>query len=67
MIKKNCDKGYILEVDVDYPSKLHKLHNDMSFSPERMKIDKTQKLVCNLHDNYIKTSIKSWVKIKESA
>ena len=44
------DKGYIFEVDVDYPSKLHKLHSDMPFSPERMKIDKTQKLVCNLHD-----------------
>ena len=38
------------EVDVDYPSKLHKLHSDMPFLPERMKIDKTQKLVCNLHD-----------------
>ena len=50
MIKKNSDKGYILEVDVDYPSKLHRLHSDMPFSPERMKIDKTQKLVCNLHD-----------------
>ena len=50
MIKKNSDKGYILEVDVDYPSKLHKLHSDMPFLPERMKIDKTQKLVCNLHD-----------------
>ena len=48
--KQNSDKGYILEVDVDYPSKLHKLHSDMSFLPERMKIDKTQKLVCNLHD-----------------
>ena len=48
--KRNSDKGYILEVDVDYPSKLHKLHSDMSFLPERMKIDKTQKLVCNLHD-----------------
>ena len=48
--KKNSDKGYILEVDVDYSSKLHKLHSDMSFLPERMKIDKTQKLVCNLHD-----------------
>ena len=50
MIKKNSDKGYILEVDVDYPSKLHRLHSDMPFLPERMKIDKTQKLVCNLHD-----------------
>ena len=36
--KKNSDKGYILEVDVDYPSKLHKLHSNMPFLPERMKI-----------------------------
>ena len=50
MIKKNSDKGYILEVDVDYPSKLHKLHSDMPFLPEKMKIDQTQKLVCNLRD-----------------
>ena len=48
--KKNSDKGYILEVGVDYPSKLHKLHSYMPFLPERIKIDKTQKLVCNLHD-----------------
>ena len=47
---KNSSKGYILEVDVDYPSKLHKLHSDMPFLPEGMKIDKTQKLVCHLHD-----------------
>ena len=47
---KNSDKGYILEVDVDYPSKLHKLHSDMPFLPEKMKVDKTQKLVCNLLD-----------------
>ena len=49
MIKKNSDKGYILEVDVDYPSKLQKLHSDMPFLPERIKIDKTQKLVCKLN------------------
>ena len=48
--KKNSEKGYILEIDVDYSSKLHKLHSDMPFLPERMKIDKTQKLVCNLRD-----------------
>ena len=48
--KSNSDKGYILEVDVDYPRKLHKLHSDMPFLPEKMKIDKTQKLVCNLRD-----------------
>ena len=52
---KNSDKGYILEVHVDYPSKLHKLHSDMPFLPERMILDKTKKLVCNLHDkkNYV--------------
>ena len=50
---KNSDEGYILEVDVDYPSKLHKLHSDIPFLPERMIIDKTKKLVCNLHDKKI--------------
>ena len=52
---KNSDKGYILEVDVDYPSKLHKLHSDMPFLSERMIFDKTKKSVCNLHDkkNYV--------------
>ena len=29
---------------------MHKLHSDMPFLPERMKKNKTQKLVCNLHD-----------------
>ena len=50
--KKNGDKSYILEVDVDYPSKLYKLHSGMPFLPGKMKIQKlkTQKLVCNLHD-----------------
>ena len=48
--KKSSGKGYVLEVDVDYPSKLLKLHNDMPFLPGRIKIDKTQKLVCNLRD-----------------
>ena len=38
---KSSSKGYILETDVDYPSKLNKLHSDMPFLPERMKIDKT--------------------------
>ena len=37
---ENCDKGYILEVDVEYPKNLHKLHSDLSFLPERKKIKK---------------------------
>ena len=47
---KNSDKGYILEVDVEYPKKLHDSHSDLPFLPERMKIDTCKKLVCNLYD-----------------
>ena len=47
---ENSNKGYILEVDVKYPKKLHDLHSDLPFLPKRMKTDKCKKLVCNLHD-----------------
>ena len=52
---KNDNKGYILDVDVDYPSKLQNLHSDLPLLPERMVINNTKKLVCNLNDkkNYI--------------
>ena len=52
-IKKNNEndkKGYILEVDVKYPKKLHDLHSDLPFLPERMEINKCKNLVCNLYD-----------------
>ena len=45
---ENNDKGYILEVDVKYPKRLHKLHSDLSFLSERMEVNKCRKLVCNL-------------------
>ena len=45
---ENNDKGYILEADVRYPKRLHELHSDLPFLSERMKIDKCNKLVCNL-------------------
>ena len=49
------DKGYVIEADVDYPQELHDLHSDMPFLPKRMVINKTKKLVCNLHNkkNYV--------------
>ena len=52
---KNDDKGYILDMDVDYPSKLQNIHSDLPFLPERMVINNTKNLVCNLNDkkNYI--------------
>ena len=36
--KEESDEGYFLEGDVQYLEKLHDLHNDLPFLPERMKI-----------------------------
>ena len=47
---KNDKKGHIFEVDVKYPKKLHELHSDLPFLPERMEISKCKKLVGNLYD-----------------
>ena len=43
-------EAYFLKIDVQYPEKLPILHNDLPFLPERMKIEKFEKLVTNLHD-----------------
>ena len=47
---EDSDKGYMFEVDVKYPRRLHDLHRDLPFLPKRMKIDKCKKLVCNLRN-----------------
>ena len=44
------DEGYFLEADVQYLENLQELYNDLPFSPERMKIEKVEKLVANIHD-----------------
>ena len=45
---KNDNKGYILEVDIKYLKRLHKLHSNLPFFLERMEVNKCKKLVCNL-------------------
>ena len=52
---EGSDKRYILEVVNEYSKYLHDLHSGLPFLPERMKINKCSKLVCNLHDknNYV--------------
>ena len=43
-------KGYLLEVDVEYPKELHKNHNELPFLSKRMKFGREEKLVTNLKD-----------------
>ena len=70
---ENDNKGCIFEVDVKYPKRLHELHSDLPFLSGRMKIDKCNKLVCNLFNKknirhthkFIKASIKSWIEVKK--
>ena len=58
LIKKydeNGDIGYIFEVDIEYPKHIRMLDSDLPFLPERMKINKSTKLFCNVQDekNYV--------------
>ena len=34
----DATNGYILEVDLDYPTSLHRQHNDYPLAPEKMKV-----------------------------
>ena len=73
---KSCneesDERYFLEIDIKYHENLHKTQNGMSFLPERMKIEKVEKLGANLHiklNKYshtrFKASLKLWASVKK--
>ena len=49
LVKKD-KRGYLLEVDVEYPKELHENHNELPFLAERMKIGREEKLVPNLKE-----------------
>ena len=71
---KNCDedsnKGYILEVDVEYPKHLH---SDLPLLSGKKKKNKCDKVVYSLYDEkklccshkIFKTSVESWISIKK--
>ena len=41
---------YFLKIDIEYPKELLDLHIYLLFLPEKMKINKHDKLVCMLYD-----------------
>ena len=47
---ENSNKGYFLEVDIDYPEKLFNLHKNLPFLPERKNVNKVEKLICSIED-----------------
>ena len=52
---KKGDKGYIFEVDLEYPSELWDTHNDNPLAPERLNINGVEKLISHFkpRKNYV--------------
>ncbi|XP_073244701.1 uncharacterized protein [Porites lutea] len=48
-------KGYIFEVDLEYPPDLWDLHNDYPLAPELIKVNGVEKLICHFkpRKNYV--------------
>ena len=47
---ENSNKGYFLEVDIDYAKELFNLHKDLPFLPERKKVEKVEKLIYSIEN-----------------
>ena len=48
-------KGYIFEVDLEYPEHLWDKHNDYPLAPEKIKVNGVEKLICHFkpRKNYV--------------
>ena len=44
-LKNNSSTGYVLEVDLEYPQKLHDIHNDYPLAPEKLTYQKNGYLI----------------------
>ena len=48
-IQRTATKDTSFKLMLNNPNEIQKAHSDLLFLTERIKIDKCQKLVCNLH------------------
>ena len=55
LLSKNNKKGFVFEVDLEYPHDLWKTHNDYPLAPELMKVGGVEKLICHFkpRKNYV--------------
>ena len=60
--KRDTNKGYIFEVDLEYPKKLWKSHNDYPLAPEKIKVDKVEKLICSFKPKSHYRNLKQYLK-----
>ena len=47
---EDSNVGCFIKAYIQYPNELHNTHSALLFLPEKVKVNKCKKLVCNLHD-----------------
>ena len=47
---EESDESYFFEIDIQYLEKLHELQSDLTFLPERIKIETIEKLEANFYN-----------------
>ena len=50
---KKAMTDIFLKAVAQYPEKLHGLHNDLLFLPEKIKTENVEKFVANIHDKSV--------------
>ena len=52
---RHSPRGFIFEVDLEYPRDLRKSHNDYPLAPEKIKVNGVEKLICHFkkRKNYV--------------
>ena len=49
----DSNTGHALEVDIDYSKELFNLHKDLPIQLERKKVEKVERLICQIEDKEI--------------